>query len=149
MKKILIAIAIYTLSQVAASEELSDELHELVSISTGNLICGMYGEFTSEKDAPIVYGPYYEMSKSLAAVLLRKRSGSKQDVEEGVAKHHDGIRSALLKQYKEGGPAKLKYHFNDFMKGLDYTKPSWISSCDDLYNYSKSLVETEMTVSDE
>ena len=141
VKKLTIAILALIFANASYSKEKFDDTDGLISIASGNIICGIYGEFTSYIDAPIIYDKHYDMSKSVALKILKKRLHSRENIQKVIDNYYDGFRDVLIDSYKDRGPKSLNYHFNNFMNSSEYKKPSWIKSCDDLYSYSKLLLE--------
>lgn len=143
LKSIALALALAISSNSYSSDkpQIPDEVKTSISLSIGNLICGMYGEFTSEMDAPLHFQKHLEMAKIMAHIaysydILKLKS------KVSASGYYDGMREALITDYKNKGPSSLKSHLNDFMINNKYFKPNWVKSCDDVYSYSQSIRET-------
>ncbi len=144
--KYITLVAVLSLVPFAQSEEkpgIPEELRESMSLSIGNLVCGMYGEFTSEPDAPHFYKKHLKMAKKMAIQIYSHKSITVK-TSTSASEYYDDLRSVLLKQYKKKGPLAFKSNLKDFMANEGYNKPIWVKTCDDIYNYSQSTMETNI-----
>lgn len=137
----------------------NDKESEMYSLMMGNLACHAYGEYTNEIDAPILPQIHSKYALTMASMAFKeklklrynklsekepfkyKSIGIEEFTKERTLHVYNGTIGFLKDNYQKEGPKFLKRRIIEVMTDSEYTYPEWINNCNDMLNYTKSIIE--------